>query len=250
MTAADTALALSSVGPAGSERCPSSLAFCRAMPSSATNASVPLQTRPRGGGFDDAGPRGGTWRMNHSAREEEWAACMRAAMAGDTQAYHRFLKAVTPYLRSIAKRRCERYGAPPGEVEDVVQEVLLAIHLKRGTWDISRPIAPWLSSIVRNKLIDSLRRRGRHVSIPIEDVMETLEATPRRDDAEPLDVDRMVESLRDPQREIVRSISLGGAGVRETAERLQMTEGAVRVALHRALKGLAALYRSNGRANG
>lgn len=188
--------------------------------------------------------------MNHSAREEEWAAWMGAAMAGDTLAYHRFLKAVTPYLRSIARRRCDQYGAPPSEVEDVVQEVLLAVHLKRGTWDVSRPVGPWLSSIVRNKLIDSLRRRGRHVSVPIDDVMEILEATPQAETTEHIDVDRMVESLRDPQREIVRSISLGGAGIRETAERLQMTEGAVRVALHRALKGLAALYRSDGRANG
>lgn len=193
---------------------------------------------------------GGLRRMDHSAREEEWAAWMRAAMAGDTLAYHRFLKAITPYLRSIARRRCDQFGAPASEVEDVVQEVLLAVHLKRGTWDISRPVGPWLSAIVRNKLIDSLRRRGRQVSVPIEDVMETLEAVRQDDGADQVDVDRMVESLRDPQREIVRSISLGGAGIRETAERLHMTEGAVRVALHRALKGLATLYRSDGRANG
>lgn len=188
--------------------------------------------------------------MNHSAREEEWAAWMSAAMAGDTLAYHHFLKAITPYLRSIARRRCDQFGAPPSEVEDVVQEVLLAVHLKRGTWDTSRPVGPWLSAIVRNKLVDSLRRRGRHASVPIEDVMDTLEATHQEDGLDQADVGRMVESLRDPQREIVRSISLGGAGIRETAERLHMTEGAVRVALHRALKGLATLYRSDGRANG
>lgn len=188
--------------------------------------------------------------MNHSAREEQWTGWMRAATAGDTLAYHRFLKAVTPYLRSIARRRCDQFGAPSSEVEDVVQEVLLAIHLKRGTWDTSRPIGPWLSAIVRNKLVDCLRRRGRPVSVPIEDVMETLEATREEDAGDLVDVDRLVENLRDPQREIVRSISIGGAGIRETAERLQMTEGAVRVALHRALKVLAALYRSDRRANG
>jgi hypothetical protein len=46
-------------------------------------------------------------------------------------------------------------------------------------------------------------------------------------------------------RDIVRSISIDGMSVRETANRLQMTEGAVRVALHRALKALAILYRSD-----
>ncbi len=128
----------------------------------------------------------------------------------------------------------------------MVQEVLLAVHLKRGTWDPARPIGPWLSTIVRNKLIDTLRRRGRHVSVPIEDVIGMLEAEEQADAMDRRDAETLLERLKDPQRDIVRSISLQGAGVRETAERLNMSEGAVRVALHRALKALAALYRSDG----
>ena len=185
--------------------------------------------------------------MSYSTREEEWADWMRAAMSGDAQAYHRFLSAVTPYLRAMAKRRCDQFGAPASEAEDVVQEVLIAVHLKRGSWDAARPIGPWLSTIVRNKLIDSLRRRGRHVTVPIEDVIATLEAEERADNLDRLDVDHMLEKLKDPQRDIVRSISIEGTSVRQTAERLKMSEGAVRVALHRALKSLAALYRSETR---
>jgi RNA polymerase sigma-70 factor (ECF subfamily) len=97
---------------------------------------------------------------------------------------------------------------------------------------------------VRNKLIDSLRRRGRHMSVPIDDVIDILEAEEQTDALDRLDVDHMLEQLKDPQRTIVRSISVEGTSVRETAARLKMTEGAVRVALHRALKALAALYRS------
>ena len=182
--------------------------------------------------------------MNHSAREEEWAVWMRAAIGGDAHAYHRFLTSVAPHLRAMARRRCDQLGAPVSEAEDVVQEVLLAIHLKRGTWDSSRPIGPWLSTIVRNKLIDSLRRRGRHMSVPIDDVIDFLEVEEHTDALDRFDVDRMLELLKDPQKTIVRSISVEGSSVRETADRLKMTEGAVRVALHRALKMLAALYRS------
>jgi RNA polymerase sigma-70 factor (ECF subfamily) len=188
--------------------------------------------------------------VKNAAREAEWAEWMRAAIDGDKQAYQRFLLGVTPHLRAMAKRRCDQFRAPPSEAEDIVQEVLLAVHLKRGTWDVSRPIGPWLSTIVRNKLIDSLRRRGRHVSVPIEDVIETLEAEEQGDAFDRLDAEQLIARLGDPQRDIVRSISLQGAGVRETAERLKMTEGAVRVALHRALKSLAALYRSDGREDG
>jgi RNA polymerase sigma-70 factor (ECF subfamily) len=49
--------------------------------------------------------------------------------------------------------------------------------------------------------------------------------------------------LKVRQREIVKSISIEGRSARETADRLGMSEGAVRVALHRALKTLAILYR-------
>lgn len=182
--------------------------------------------------------------MAKAGREEEWAALLRAALGGDERAYRHFLVAITPHLRAMAARRCAQYGVPAGEAEDVLQEVLIAIHLKRGTWDTQRPIGPWLSTIVRNKLIDILRRRGKHVDVPIEDVLGTLAADDGPSRLDTMDAERLVARLRPPQDDIVRSISLNGASVRETAERLKMTEVAVRVALHRALKTLAGLYRS------
>ncbi|MCS0504849.1 sigma-70 family RNA polymerase sigma factor [Ancylobacter mangrovi] len=181
--------------------------------------------------------------MSSSAREQEWAEWMRRAIDGDSAAYHRFLSAVTPHLRSLARRRCAAFGAPASEAEDIVQEVLLAVHLKRGTWDPARPIGPWLATIVRNKLIDALRRRGRETSVPVEDIAELPALDDRTDGSDRIDVEHMLDKLKEPQRDIVRSISLEGAGVRETAQRLSMSEGAVRVALHRALKSLAAIYR-------
>lgn len=165
-------------------------------------------------------------------------------MAGDAGAYRQFLTAVTPYLRLVVRKRCRTWGAPEAEAEDVVQEVLLAIHLKRGTWDPSRPIGPWIAAIARNKLIDVLRRHGRHVSVPIDDVLDTLRTEDQDDRPMQHEMDTILSRLKENQREIVRSISIEGTSVRETAARLNMTEGAVRVALHRALQTLAALYRS------
>lgn len=181
--------------------------------------------------------------MTVQTREEEWADWMRRAIGGDAEAYNRFLTAVAPHLRAMALRRCDQFGAGRSEAEDVTQEVLLAIHLKRGTWDPARPIGPWLSTIVRNKMIDGLRRRGRAVSVPIEDVIGTLEAVEAGEVTDKLDVENALRRLRDPQLSIVRSISLGGESVRDTAAKLGMSEGAVRVALHRALRALAAFHR-------
>lgn len=178
-------------------------------------------------------------------RETEWAGWMRLAMDGDARAYHCFLEAVTPHLRRLARRCASRYGGLPSDLEDVVQEVLLAIHLKRGTWDPARPIGPWLAAIVRNKLIDSLRRKGHRVDIPVENVIESLAAPVEEDGFDLQDAVDLVRQLKEPQRDIVHSISIDGQSIRETAMRLMMSEGAVRVALHRALKTLAAMYKGH-----
>ena len=181
--------------------------------------------------------------MTTSSREKDWTVWMRASLAGDAGAYRQFLLSVAPHVRAVARSRCRSLGAPAGEVEDLVQEVLLTIHLKRGTWDQSRPIGPWVAAIARNKLIDVLRRR-RHITVPIEDLAESLRAEDLTPELSTRDIDTLLGQLKPQQREIVRSISLNGSSIRETADRLQMTEGAVRVALHRALRALGVLYRS------
>lgn len=177
------------------------------------------------------------------SREEQWADWMVGALNGDETAYRSFLEAVTPHLRMLVRRRLADFGAGNQDVEDVVQDALLAIHLKRGTWDSRRPIGPWISVISRNKLVDVLRRRGHRASVPIEDVMDTIEDDRQADPTLEHDVHRVLGSLKPAQRAIVQAISLDGTSVRDTAAKLSMSEGAVRVALHRALKSLAALYR-------
>jgi RNA polymerase sigma factor (sigma-70 family) len=174
------------------------------------------------------------------------AVWMLAAMTGDAGAYRQLLVSLTPHVRAAARSRCRRFGAPEGEVEDLVQEVLLTIHLKRRTWDPSRPIGPWVAAITRNKLIDVLRRR-RHIAVPIEDLADSLQAKDLTPELSTRDIDTLLGRLKPHQREIVRSISLNGSSIRETADRLEMTEGAVRVTLHRALKALGAIYQSSAR---
>ncbi len=184
--------------------------------------------------------------MPSDGESEEWARLMRQAKRGDAHAYRRFLLSVAPVLRSVARRNCARIGLDGGEAEDVVQETLLAVHLKRHTWDPDRPIAPWIMAIARNKLIDVRRRKGNDANLPIEEMLDTLTAD--RDDRslDRMDLDRLLEKLDDRQRELVRALSIEGRSVKETAERLEMSEGAVRVALHRAIKALASLYRGDG----
>ncbi len=181
--------------------------------------------------------------MRSQDREQKWSALMRAANSGDGNAYQQLLRELTPALRAAARRGLSAGGYAAMDAEDVVQETLLAIHLKRQTWDDGSPFSPWLWAIVRHKTIDVLRRRGRKIYVPIEDFAEIL----GNEDPEPTmiveDIDRHLNGLPDRQRDVVRIIAVDGASIGEAAEKLAMSAGAVRVALHRGLAALAAKFR-------
>ena len=178
-------------------------------------------------------------------REEELGALMRAAVAGDASAYDSLLRALTQSLRPVVRSACARVGTPMADVEDIVQDVLLAVHLKRHTWDPAQRLGPWLRAIVHHKVIDGLRRRGRRDEIPIDDVIEVLPAEREEPPPSRAALDRYTDALGGRQRDVVRAIGMDGASIAQTATKLGMSEGAVRVALHRGLSSLARLYRSS-----
>lgn len=180
--------------------------------------------------------------MAQARNEEEWAALMRAALGGDSAAYQTLLQSLSHVLRAAVRRGFTQAGAPLGDVEDVVQETLLALHLKRDTWDSSQPLGPWVRAIARHKLIDALRRRGRRVQVPIDSVLDTLSVEEDNSGVDRQDAERLVDGLRGRQRDVVRAVSLEGQSIREVAERMKMKEVAVRVALHRGLKALSAQH--------
>lgn len=170
----------------------------------------------------------------------DWETLMRAALNGDEAAYARFLHSVTPVLRGVVRARGRASMGDAG-CEDVLQEVLLAIHLKRHTWRVDDPIRPWLYAIARHKVVDAFRARGRHLTVSVDDFSEVLVAPPEDDPLEARDRDRMLALLEPRLAEILRAIGVAGDSIAQTGARFGMTEGAVRVALHRGLKKLAAL---------
>lgn len=169
---------------------------------------------------------------------------MRASNAGDSKSYQRLLGQITPMLRAAARRGLTTAGMADTDAEDVVQETLLAIHLKRQSWDEEAPFGPWLRAIARHKMIDVLRRRGRRVTVPIDDVSEWLPDGGAEPDLLVADVGRHLDVLPAGQRTVVRAIAVDGFSIAETAARFEMSNGAVRVALHRGLATLARKLRT------
>ena len=177
--------------------------------------------------------------------ETEWAALLRAANAGDGRAYARFMLEVEPVLCGIVRARGR--SMPAAEHDDIVQEILLAIHRKRHTWREDRPVRPWLFAITRYKVADAFRSRGTHIQLALDDFTEILAADPGPDPTATREANRFLDQLEPRAAAIVRAISLEGEEPAVAGRRLHMSEGAVRVALHRAMKRLMALAQGTTR---
>jgi RNA polymerase sigma-70 factor (ECF subfamily) len=165
-----------------------------------------------------------------------------SGLAGDAEAYQAFLQDVSAHVRAFLRRRLAQL---PDEVEDLVQETLLAIHNQRHTFDPAQPLSAWMHAIAKYKLIDAFRRRARRdlLSVPLDDAPAVLAAT----DAEPgtarLDLAQLLDSLPARQRLPIVYMKIEGLSVVEAARRTGMSEAAVKVAVHRGLKALAAKIR-------
>jgi len=177
-------------------------------------------------------------------REIEWTELMQSANAGDGAAYHRLLMGIAPVLRVTVEGGLERAGRPTDQCEMIVQEILLAVHLKRHTWDVSTPFCSWLFAITRNKLLDLMRRSDKPGRIDIDCFRDPSPEEPPSESRKTTEVDEHIQSLSHRQRIVLQAIVSGQVSLRETAAKLMTTENAVRVALHRGLSNLAAKLRN------
>ena len=179
--------------------------------------------------------------------EDRLRTLMLAASDGDSAAYRALLEALARHLRAFLRRRLIRM---PDEVEDLVQETLLAIHNQRHTYDPAQPFTAWVHAIARYKLVDMLRRHGRHALLadPLDDLDESLVAT---DDGEAArarrDLAVLLDTLPDRHRLPIVHVKIEGLSVEETARLTGMSASAVKVGVHRGLKALAARLRARDR---
>ncbi|MGH8856262.1 MAG: sigma-70 family RNA polymerase sigma factor [Telluria sp.] len=174
--------------------------------------------------------------------EEKLRDLMMRGNAGDDAAYHAFLKELSTHLRAFFRKRLTGL---PDEVEDLVQETLLAVHNHRHTYDADKPLTAWIYAIARYKLADTLRRRmGRDaLNDPLDDEIDVL-ATPDTEAMEAhRDVAKLLEQLPDRLRLPIQHVKLDGLSVAEAARLTGMSESAVKVGVHRGLKALAAKMR-------
>jgi RNA polymerase sigma factor (sigma-70 family) len=175
-------------------------------------------------------------------RADDWSVLMARAQEGDRIAYRRLLEEITPYLRSLVAR----HAALSGEAEDAVQDILLALHAVRHSYDPGRPFGPWLVAIARRRIVDRLRSRGRlaanetvlgpeHETIAAggPNFYMLLSGRRRLRDA--------LARLPARQRDAVRLLKLRELSLKEASAETGMSVTALKVASHRGLRALRAM---------
>ena len=158
---------------------------------------------------------------------------------GEHAAYQAFLQKLSTHLRAFLRRRLFGW---PDEVEDLVQECLLAMHNKRHTYQTDQPLTAWVHAIARYKLIDCLRARSARAAIdlPLDEDVEAsfADEAPLADESR-RDLLTLLATLPERLRLPIVHVKLEGLSVAEAAARTGMSESAVKVGIHRGLKRLA-----------
>lgn len=171
--------------------------------------------------------------MIENDREKSLKKLMLASIDGDQEAYSSLLKTISEIAERYLKKRRSHLGQD--RVDDLVQEVLITIHLKRSSYRTDLPLLPWIFTITKHKLIDEVRANNRRAKIL--DRNEFQEETPLSSELEDLEeLELALKGLTDNQRDILVLAKVEKVPLNEIAERFKMSLSAVKVTIHRALK--------------
>lgn len=181
-------------------------------------------------------------RQETDAAEARLRCLLLAGLTGDGAAYQGFLRALSAHLRAFLRRRLAQL---PDEVEDLVQEILLAVHNQRHTYQAEQPLTAWVHAIARYKLIDFFRRRALREALhdPLDDELAVFAASDHEAGDARRDVATLLARLPERQRLPIQLMKLDGLSVAEAAQVAGMSESAVKVGVHRGLKALATMMR-------
>lgn len=175
------------------------------------------------------------------APDRTWTRLMAAAQIGDADAYRILMSEIACWLHRYYARRL-----PPAMTDDAVQDVLLAIHEKRHTFDPARPFEPWLAAIARHKWIDRLRSLKSQEAEPLDenigipDQSESIIAGST--------IQQLVSGLKPSQAEAIRLVKIEGYSVEEASRVTGQSVSLIKINIHRGTKRLADIIRTTGEA--
>lgn len=169
----------------------------------------------------------------NKAGSENLRALFLSGIGGKSADYAEFLRGIAPVIRRIVRQKIA-----DGEVDDVVQEVLISVHKARHTYDGARSLMPWVYSIVHFRLNDHLREHYRHhADRDLDEAdFENFFADVTNQGTDREYIEQLMEGLSEVQQKILLLLHVEGYTAVEVATQMNMNESAVKVATHRAIQ--------------
>ena len=170
---------------------------------------------------------------------DRWGEMMIAARDGNDAAYDLLLREVAGWLQRYFRRRLS-----PSAADDAVQDALLAIHLRRYTYEARGPFGPWLAAIARYKWMDRLRVQYRDADMVVDE--EILVGDHGDAVCSTIAINRLIDRLKPAQATVIRLVKLHGASIEEASSATGQSTSLVKVNIHRGLKQIAAYVDASG----
>jgi RNA polymerase sigma-70 factor (ECF subfamily) len=169
------------------------------------------------------------------------------AIAGDPAALDNLIRGIHPLVVRYCRSRLSDGHRSLSTADDVAQEVCMAICSALPTYRRDgRQFLAFVYGIAAHKVVDAHRAGGRSKSVPVAELPEDVTDEPGPESfamagATATLMDGLLSRLPQNQQEILRLRVAVGLSAEETAQVLEMSPGAVRVAQHRALTKLRSL---------
>ncbi|MAW14429.1 MAG: RNA polymerase subunit sigma [Rhodobacteraceae bacterium] len=173
---------------------------------------------------------------------QDWDVLWAHASSGDMPAYEQMLSGLARIIRGFVRRRMD---VADDQIEDIVQDVLMAVHHKRHTKRTETPCLAWVMGIARHKLLDFQRRayksRGRQQQIE-HHIHELMVPPSQLADQAKQDLEVVMESLKPCEQDALLSVYVHGLSIKEEASRTGRSASATKVALHRSMSKLKNIW--------
>jgi len=180
--------------------------------------------------------------VNQAADDRKFARLMGGAQNGDRVAYASLLQDLVPVLRRLMRHKLGFMQAT--DREDLVQDVLLSLHVARATYNAARPFIPWLMSIAHNRVVDCTRRHKKIWANEVlvdeftESMCDEASLSPEAEYGDPEALHQAVSRLPAQQRTAIELLKFRELSLKEAADLSGISMSALKVSVHRAVKNL------------
>lgn len=165
-----------------------------------------------------------------SDNETVFKQLMNKAQSGDRVSYAELLQGLNSFLKNYLRKRIFEQN----EVDEVVQEILMAVHKSLHTYDIEKSFMGWFLAIAEYKIVDyirSLKKRSNFVDL---NTIAHFIAVSNSDSDMKIDIERAINKLSAREKNVLTLIKVDGQSINEVAKQLNLTEANVKVIAHRA----------------